>query len=652
MCGDTTADHKMSVEDIIAEIVQASTTSMQTEVDGEKSEKLVRFDDVAAEPKKSTKHMMVRKVKMAVRPMESEKALSTVHEVEEDDIDETAHMFELKEDGWKPRKIVKGGHLQKEDRGSTLRDSTPEMKKSRAHHATRNICTQGKQKASADVESKEEIGDEDKVYALVKDTCHHRQKKQNRPMLPGLRKEREKAEPLSSQMSRYGCPSDESSNDAAHGTPEIFDSNGGTEPILGVSESTPMPVRELILSESQTMTQMDTESSQNQSNTSIVAVNEVGHQDNTTEDLIGFPDDNLPSTLDDWDNWHNVAFRKGNLTIQLAKVPMEKDSDGLLIPDHPANYQMDFDADFHEALGMTWLYSALTHIDTHPEFLTHIFDEIGKASAEERLGNSHPGFRLLPELPVPVKSMVSIKHWPFSDILELDAEGDRNDKEDVSGALSDMLISEDTVQRAFPAKDGGRGSSKRPNNTLGSLFIHHSSLTPTSIGGIIRQPGLFDSIEAASSSIPSDSCLTRDCGMDTTRDPVHPPQSTQAIQHHDNIGDRSDIDSNMHISSPSNTQDAEEHVADPGNSVSLTRIDFMHDSSVDELLDSSPQSTQVVDDIMEDSDIMEGSDDIEESNIVEGHDKKQAVLRTKASWDRLSRVKDKDVRLLVKSTPE
>jgi hypothetical protein len=113
MCGDATADHKMSVEDIMAEIVQASITSTPTEVDAEKGEKLVRFDDAVAEPQKGTKRTAVRKVKMTVRQMDSATASSIAREVEEDDIDETAHMFEMKEDGRKPRKNVKGGRLQK-----------------------------------------------------------------------------------------------------------------------------------------------------------------------------------------------------------------------------------------------------------------------------------------------------------------------------------------------------------------------------------------------------------------------------------------------------------------------------------------------------------------------------------------------------------
>ncbi|KAG1836135.1 hypothetical protein C8R48DRAFT_783007 [Suillus tomentosus] len=671
----------MSVEDIMAEIVQASITSTPTEVDAEKGEKLVRFDDAVAEPQKGTKRTAVRKVKMTVRQMDSATASSIAREVEEDDIDETAHMFEMKEDGRKPRKNVKGGRLQKEARGSTLRDPTPEMQKSRANRATGNLRTQGKPTASPDVESEEEMGDEDKnankvTRPSIRDTSRRSVGQEH------VSSSREESEPTRATRAEKGKgkmtaivesdDEDERSNDAARGTPDICDSNGGIQPIIGVPESTPMQVREATLSESKTTTQMDIESSPKQSNNSVVAVDE----DNTSDDLIGYSDENLPSTLDNWEDMHQTAFRKGNSHMfmklgtwillrfrQLAKIPLEEDPDGLLIPDHPANYQMDFDADFHEALGMTRLYSALAHIDTHPEYIAHIFHEIGKASSEERLGSSHPGFRPLPELPVPVKSMVSVKHWPYSSIEDSDAEGHRDDEEDVSGALSDMIISgapvsapavpadehdpfkrKRTISNTLspPKADGGRGLSKRPKNTSGNIFIRHSSPTTASIEGIISQPGPVDTIEAASSSIPSDSRVAHDCGMDTTVDPVYPLQLTQANQDHDSIVDRSDIESNMVTSFPSNSQDAEEKIADPDNYASLTRINFMHDSSIDELLDPSQQSTQPVDDIMEDSDIMEGSDDIEGSDIVEGKAKKEVVLRRKASWDRLSREKDED----------
>ncbi|KAG2060937.1 hypothetical protein BDR06DRAFT_966757 [Suillus hirtellus] len=620
----------MSVEDIVAKIVKASIVSMPMEVNAEKGEKLIWFNNVVAEPQKNTKHATVCKVKMTFKQPDSATASSISNEVEEDDINETAHMFEMKEDGQKPCKSGKGGCLQKQ--------------KNQANCATGNLGTQGKWTASADVESEDEMGDKDKnvnkvTAPSINDTSGRCIDKGHVSLL------REESEPTSATSAAQGkgkmraiVESDdknESSNNAAC----------GTQPIIGVPESTPMPVLEPTLSKSKTKTQMDTESSQKQSNKSVIVVDE----DDNSNDLIGYLDENLPSTLDNWEEMHPTAFRKGNSHIQLAKIPLEEDPEGLWIPDHPANYQMDFDADFHEALGMTWLYSALAHIDTHPEYLAHIFHEIGKASSEEQLGSSHPGFRPLLELLVPVKSMVSVKHWPYCIIEELDAEADRNDEEDVSGALSDMIISGVPVKNQA---DGGRGSSKWQKSTAGNIFICHSSPTTASIEGIISQPSPVNTLEAASSSIPSDSCTTWDYGMDTTTDPVYPPQLTLANQHHNSISDRSDIESNMITSFPSNSQDAEEDIADPDNYDSLARIDFMHDSSVDKILDLSQQSTQLVDDIMEDSDIMEGSDEIEGSDIMEENDKKEVVLSRDASLDSLSRAMDEDVRILVKSTPE
>ncbi|KAG2060502.1 hypothetical protein BDR06DRAFT_966983 [Suillus hirtellus] len=583
---NTTANHKMSVEDIVAEIVKASIVSMPTEVNTEKGEKLIWFDNVVAEPQKNTKCTTVCKVKMTFKQPDSATASSISNEVEEDDIDETAHMFEMKEDGRKPHKSVKGGHLQKQ--------------KNRVNCATGSLRTQGKRTASADVESKDETGDEDKNVNKV--TAPSINDTSGRHIDKGhMSSVREESKPTSATSAAQG-------KGKMRAIVESDDKNESSNDAACVPESTPMPVWEPTLSKSKTKTQMDTESSQKQSNKSVVVVNE----DDNSDDLIGYPDENLPSTLDNWEEMHPTAFWKGNSHMfmklgtwillqfrQLAKILLEEDPEGLLIPDHPANYQMDFDADFHKALGMT--------------------------------------------------CMVSVKHWPYCIIEELDAEADRDDKEDVSGALSDMIISGVPVKNQA---DGGRGSSKWQKSTAGNIFIHHSSLTTTSIEGIISQPSPVDTLEAASSSIPSNSRTTWDYGMDTTADPVYPPQLTPANQHHDSISDHSDIESNMITSFPSNSQDAEEDSTDPDNYDSLARINFMHDSSVDKLLDLSQQSTQPVNDIMEDSNIMEGSDEIEGSDIVEGENKKEVVLSRNASLDSLSRATDEDVRVLVKSTPE
>jgi hypothetical protein len=133
------------------------------------------------------------------------------------------------------------------------------------------------------------------------------------------------------------------------------------------------------------------------------------------EDPDTYMDIQLPSAFEEWEDWHRTAFEQGNSKVflklatwillrsrQLTQSTVNGPVEGLLIPDHPAVFWMDNDADYNEALGMTRLYAALAHIDTHPEYLCHLFHEIGKASFEGRLESSHPHLRPLPELPIPV----------------------------------------------------------------------------------------------------------------------------------------------------------------------------------------------------------------------------------------------------------
>lgn len=87
---------------------------------------------------------------------------------------------------------------------------------------------------------------------------------------------------------------------------------------------------------------------------------------------------------------------------------MDADIDGLLIPEDHDIFEIEDPDHLNEALGMTRLYAALAHIENHPEYLAHIFHAIGKASFEERLGSSHPGFRTLPELPTPLKRYAAV----------------------------------------------------------------------------------------------------------------------------------------------------------------------------------------------------------------------------------------------------
>jgi hypothetical protein len=129
----------------------------------------------------------------------------------------------------------------------------------------------------------------------------------------------------------------------------------------------------------------------------------------------------LPSTFPDWDDWNCMAFEHSNSRVfvklgtwimlrfrQLAGIPLKDSIDSLLIPDHPASFDIDHDADYHEALGMHGLFSAIAYMESHPQYLSHIFHELGKASAEGRLNNSHPGIRSVPEPPTPVQRYVDI----------------------------------------------------------------------------------------------------------------------------------------------------------------------------------------------------------------------------------------------------
>jgi hypothetical protein len=101
--------------------------------------------------------------------------------------------------------------------------------------------------------------------------------------------------------------------------------------------------------------------------------------------------------------------------------------------------------------------------------------------------------------------------------------------------------------------------------------------------------------------------------MEIHADPILAPQLTLAIQDRGSTGD-----SNMTISSCSNSQDAEEHVTDPSKDTSLTCINSMH---VDELLDETPRPTQVDDNIMDYSNIIKGSEDMDRGDVMEGNDK-------------------------------
>ncbi|KAG1838458.1 hypothetical protein DFJ58DRAFT_846067 [Suillus subalutaceus] len=235
---------------------------------------------------------------------------------------------------------------------------------------------------------------------------------------------------------------------------------------------------------------------------------------NAREEDINSEDTNLPSTFEDWEKWNHIAFQNGNSQIflklgawilvrfrQLTQTPINGDVNGILIPDHPRSFHIKSEADFNEALGMTHLYSALTHVDTHPQYLAHLFHELGKASSEGRQECSHPDLRQLPELPTPVLSMMANEQLPwlkalpfeeFVDSVDMDADGDED--EYISMALDDMVISgmhdsaevsgrQDVLKRkrttskalSPPKADGGRGFPKRSRSSHTESFHRPSS---------------------------------------------------------------------------------------------------------------------------------------------------------------------------------
>lgn len=129
----------------------------------------------------------------------------------------------------------------------------------------------------------------------------------------------------------------------------------------------------------------------------------------------------FPSNCEDWEDWNRIAFQRCHSRVfvklgtwlmlrfrQLAGISNDDEIEGLLIPDHPSSFEIANDANYHEALGMHNLFSAISSMESHPQYLAHIFHEVGKASAEGRLGNSHPGVRSVPEPPTPVQRYVNI----------------------------------------------------------------------------------------------------------------------------------------------------------------------------------------------------------------------------------------------------
>ncbi|KAG1867654.1 hypothetical protein F4604DRAFT_1927437 [Suillus subluteus] len=410
-----------------------------------------------------------------------------------------------------------------------------------------------------------------------------------------------------------------------------------------------------------------------------------------TSDIDNSEDTNFPSTLEDWEEWNHIAFEKGNSQMflklgawilvrfrQLTQTPIHGNVEGLLIPDHPASFDIESEADFNEALGMTRLYSALTHVDTHPQYLAHLFHELGKASSEGRLECSHPDLRQLPEPPTPVLSMMADEQLPwlkalpleeFVDSVDMDADGEFDDGDgdgdvSISMALDDMNISgmhdsvevvdgqdvpkrKRTTSKALspPKVDGGRGCPKRSRASHNGSFHRPSSPVVKSTSGRARTKTLQDG-STRDDGIPIQVIHFVDHrsgfafpesegdeivpGSETIPDEHSIPSSTLC-----DTGVVSDIsawseseESRMQISSHSEGDEVAGNSEDPTNGMSGLGTVSTHDSDGLNIGQAVNQDHQAA------GQEMSGSRGISESSIGDAH------------------ALDEDVRVFVPSTPE
>ncbi|KAG1720419.1 uncharacterized protein EDB91DRAFT_1257008 [Suillus paluster] len=558
MCGDPSANHRISVSDMIASIVASDIGSTPMVVDAEKVEKNFRINS----------------------------------DQEEDDIDEAANISEIQADGRKERRQTKVGRREKGAHGRV--EATTDSVEGRTNRSSRKIITRGKGKAI--------------VESGGQDDTHKYATRSTPDMVRAAHTKGKEKESIESghEYDRGDTMSDmDGIDEGAQATPGI--------PRL-------MGVRAPSAAESGTLRGVD----------------EEGAGD--------YEDADLPSTFEDWENWNRIAFQNGNSHIflklgtwillrfrQLANTPIDGDLDGLLIPDHPAQFDIEDNADFQEALGMTRLYSALAHIDTNPEYLVHIFHEIGKASSEERLGSSHPGIRPLPELPAPIKSMILNDQPPWLKTFPLDHEVHDDEQDDqhaedhvddygggVSGALNEMVISgaqepgdisewQDTQARKRPLsstlylqkREGRHAFAKRTKSSTAKSFIHPSSpvvppiaphATATSKVIIVptTEPSRMETVIVAPPSIAFGSHIIHDYDMNAVSDSMHKRSQDNTSEPSEiGLASESEKDSDMQISSASEVHEAVEQIDDYEEASSASDIISMEDDGAGE--SDSPQ---------------------------------------------------------------
>ncbi|KAG1830955.1 hypothetical protein DFJ58DRAFT_872497 [Suillus subalutaceus] len=185
----------------------------------------------------------------------------------------------------------------------------------------------------------------------------------------------------------------------------------------------------------------------------------------------------FPRDFDDWDTYIKKTFKEGNSHVflklaawisrrfcELAGIDKDDDLNGLVIPKHPGWFVFDSHDHFLEALGMEHMYAATTHMDTHPEYLTCVFRQLGELESKKEMGSSHPQLRPLLSPPTPVASMMSAHELPW--LLPLVPSTDDTDSES-DGDECDINVTH-ACDRMDIAREGdsmdhrkGNGSVKR-----------------------------------------------------------------------------------------------------------------------------------------------------------------------------------------------
>ncbi|KAG1830501.1 hypothetical protein DFJ58DRAFT_736936 [Suillus subalutaceus] len=212
----------------------------------------------------------------------------------------------------------------------------------------------------------------------------------------------------------------------------------------------------------------------------------------------------LPTGLENWEAWNQIAFEEGNSQIllklgawmllrfrQLAMIPVDADLNGLIIPQSPRGMNFNSEDDFYEAIGMERLYSAIAHIDTRPRYMRYLLHRLGRslASADNADGHSNNlSVGSPPAVTIGMMSDISVPWIPLNSEVHDDTAGDTTDEQGiVTHAMHEMAIDSDGVpldelldksalndgkrkrtssQPSPPKKDGGRGPSKRPKPVI------------------------------------------------------------------------------------------------------------------------------------------------------------------------------------------